>query len=68
VLLGCGPASIPEQRDEGRLGRVEFFRPAGPPSGFAILLSDAEGWSPAWERAGRALAAQGAAVVGVDVR
>jgi len=67
ALLACDRPSAPEQRTEGRLGRIEFFRPDGPPAGFVILLSDARGWSPAWERAARALRERGAAVVGVDL-
>jgi len=67
ALVACAPDAAPEHREEGRLGRVEFFHPSGPPSGFVILLSDAGGWSPAWERAGRALSERGAAVVGVDL-
>ena len=68
ALFACAPGAHPEHRLEGRLGRVEFFRPSGPPSAFVILLSDADGWSPAWEGAGRELAERGAAVVGVDLR
>ncbi len=67
ALGACSAGRAPERREEGRLGSVEIFVPAGAPSGFVVLLSDERGWSSEWEQAARELARRGAAVVGVDL-
>lgn len=54
-------------RDGGRLGRVELWRPASPPIALVVLLTDAGGWSPAWDRVAESLRERGAAVAGVDL-
>jgi type IV secretory pathway VirJ component len=66
ALAACGPPR-PELRAAGRLGRVLLFRPAPPPRGFVFLFSGGAGFGGALEAAARALAARGAAVVGVDL-
>jgi type IV secretory pathway VirJ component len=58
----------PESLDAGRLGRVSLFRPTEPKRGFVFLFSDLAGFGPDLAQAGRELAEQGVAVVGVDLQ
>jgi type IV secretory pathway VirJ component len=67
ALAACGAGEPAESREAGRLGRVLLFRPAPPPRAFVFLFSEGEGFGSDLEAAARALAAGGAAVVGVDL-
>lgn len=73
VVLGAlglmtAPALAPAtELDTASLPTDRLIRPSGEISGLVVLLSDAAGWSPAEEAASRALAADGALVVGVDL-
>ena len=68
ALAACEPDSPVEQRDEGRFGRVAIYAPADDDAaGLFFLFSDRDGWNATLDRDARALAAQGAAVVGVDL-
>jgi type IV secretory pathway VirJ component len=67
ALTACGVGQRPALRTAGRLGRVLLFRPAPPPRAFVFLFSGGAGFGGALEEAARALAAGGAAVVGVDL-
>lgn len=65
--IGCqrGPVTT---RYEGRFGRVQAYAPTnGGATGVVFLFSDRDGWSTALDGDARALAAQGVAVVGVDL-
>jgi type IV secretory pathway VirJ component len=62
------PSEAPPERVEAeRLGTVSLFRPAEPGRGFVFLFSDLSGFDDDLAQAARALAAEGAAVVGVDL-
>ncbi len=65
----CQRDAPPELRDAGRLGRIQLFRTADgeKPESLVYLFSDATGFAAPLERAARALAARGSAVVGVDL-
>ena len=60
-------AAPPESLEAGRLGRVSLFRPAEPKRGFVFLFSDGTASAPISRRPRSTLAAQGVAVVGVDL-
>jgi type IV secretory pathway VirJ component len=66
LLAGC-PAPPPERIDAGRLGSVVLFRPEPPPRALVFLFSDLPGLVPPLVREARSLAADGVAVVGVDL-
>ena len=63
----AGPPAL-ERVDGGRYGDVAVLAPAwrSAPAGFVILFSDAAGWGASEAAAARALAAQGAFVLGID--
>lgn len=65
--LGCQRGRSVARRSEGRFGEVTIYPPAPPPRGMVFLFSDSAGWDGALDGAARALAARGAAVVGVDL-
>jgi type IV secretory pathway VirJ component len=70
ALLLAGCSRHREMRDEGRLGRVELFRPdaeGGAPENLVFLFSGMEGDSAALRRAGRELARAGTLAVSVDL-
>ncbi len=66
ALAGCWRGGKVEHRDEGRLGKVALYAPGAEPRGVVFLFSDGSGWNDALDGEARALAAAGAAVVGVD--
>ncbi len=61
------PVAQAEILEAGRLGSVSLFRPSEPKRSFVILFSDVDGFGPDLAQAARTLAAQGVAVVGVDL-
>ncbi len=66
VSMGAFAASL-ERIDGARLGQVDLFKPAGSPTGFVYLFSDAPGWTPELQRAAESLSRMGAVVIGVDL-
>lgn len=54
-------------RDEGRFGHVQVYAPTNGHAGLVFLFSDTAGWDAALDADARALAADGVAVVGVDL-
>ncbi|MFZ5790885.1 MAG: virulence factor family protein [Pseudomonadota bacterium] len=68
--LGLGATAVraaaPEALKTDEFGTAYLFRPEGTPTSFVYLVSDAHGWGPGWDAAGAALAAEGAAVLGID--
>jgi type IV secretory pathway VirJ component len=67
-VFACPRQAGVETRPEGRFGSVRIYAPSEERRGLVFLFSDAAGWSDALDRDARALAADGAAVVGVDLR
>ncbi|MBX3026531.1 virulence factor family protein [bacterium] len=69
VLAACQRGAAPvSQRDEGRFGHVQAYAPTnGGAAGLVFLFSDADGWNAALDADARALAAEGVAVIGVDL-
>jgi type IV secretory pathway VirJ component len=65
--LACGTGPAPTRIEAGRLGSIRLYAPRDPPTALVFLISDAAGWSPAWDDAAVQLRAHGAAVVGVDL-
>lgn len=65
ALAGCARSDV-ERRSEGRFGDVTLYKPNGSRA-MVFLFSDASGWNDGLDRDARALAADGAAVVGVDL-
>jgi type IV secretory pathway VirJ component len=62
------PEPQSEQRVEGRFGTVAVYAPVANKRGLVFALSGTSGWNGGLDRAAAALAAAGAAVVGVDLR
>lgn len=64
------PAAVsqpsPEHLSNGRFQDFLVYKPAGPQTSFAILLSGDAGWDPAADAVARRLVEQGARVAGVD--
>jgi type IV secretory pathway VirJ component len=61
-------APITEQSvAHGRFQHVVVYIPHGPPRGFVMLLSGAEGWSPRLAGLARRIAELGAMVAGIDL-
>lgn len=68
ALARTARAAAPaESLEAGRLGSVSLFRPSEPKRGFVFLFSDLDGFDSDLAQAARTLAAQGMAVVGVDL-
>jgi type IV secretory pathway VirJ component len=58
---------VTEQRvSHGRFDAVAVYIPHGSPQGFVLLLSGADGWTPAMDGMARGIAAHGAMVAGLD--
>ncbi|MGD9763536.1 MAG: virulence factor family protein [Candidatus Binatia bacterium] len=68
LASACRPAVTVQQRAEGRFGQVAIYAPTTPPNGMVFVFSDTGGWTGDLDADGRALAAGGAAVVGIDLR
>jgi len=66
ALCGDGGSASAEILTHGRFKRVEIFRPPGAVQHFAFLMSGDGGWNPRLDLIGRALAADGTLVAGVD--
>ncbi len=70
-IASAAPAKDDSQADEhlpaGRFGTVAVYRPAGPIQSVALFLSGDGGWHLGVIGMARALAANGALVVGIDV-
>jgi len=64
---GCVGRGV-ERSAAGRLGSVRLLRPQKPALAFVFLFSDQAGWSAKLDAAASHFAAQGAVVVGVDLR
>jgi type IV secretory pathway VirJ component len=67
ALAACRRGGDVEHRDEGRFGSVALYAPSAGARGVVFLFSDRSGWNDELDRDARALAADGAAVVGVDL-
>jgi type IV secretory pathway VirJ component len=52
--------------NHGRFRDVVVYRPVGPPTSFALLLSGDEGWNSTADTMARQLVQQGAIVAGID--
>jgi len=67
LVGGCQRPAV-TQRPEGRFGSVRIYAPAaGRADGMIFLFSAADGWNVALDGDAQALAADGNAVVGVDL-
>jgi len=64
----CSRSAGVVRRAEGRFGTVAIYAPAGEARALVFLFSDSDGWSDALERVAHSLAADGAAVIGIDLR
>jgi type IV secretory pathway VirJ component len=68
LLATCSRSPDVVRRAEGRFGTVAIYAPAGTPRALVFLFSGESGWDDGFDRVARAVAADGAAVVGVDLR
>jgi type IV secretory pathway VirJ component len=59
-------ADLETHLNHGRFKDVLVYRPAGPPTSFALFLSDDEGWTSTADTLARQLVRQGAMVAGID--
>ena len=66
VVGGTGLAKAQEKISHGKFEAVSLYRPKGKVTSFAILLSDASGWTPAMAAMAKPLVDQGALVAGVS--
>lgn len=68
AALLCGCAQPKEETlSHGRFDQVIVVRPGGETKTVALFLTDRDGWTPAADRIARALAREGALVIGVSL-
>jgi type IV secretory pathway VirJ component len=65
LLCACGPGE--ETFTHGRFGQVVTIRPRGEVKSVAMLLTDRDGWTAGAGRVARALARDGALVIGIPL-